>query len=189
VGAIFIIISFGSSSRPARSIHPETQLSVNAMHLLPSRSQAAQLLPPVLAAFLSCLFIVINPLASLSPPFSFLVLTIQILYFYPSGTLVAQIESSALAFAGAFIGLGYSNLFLYFAVLANRTVRGLSTTLDNDPGVAVDEQNRESVWARTACALGVAALFLASKLVLSSYRFSADHLLLQPAGSAQSLPV
>ncbi|KAJ9122833.1 hypothetical protein QFC24_003869 [Naganishia onofrii] len=113
------------------------------MRVLPSRSQAAQLLPPVLAAFLSCLFIVINPLAALSPPFSFLVLTIQILYFYPSGTLVAQIESSALAFAGAFVGLGYSNLFLYFAVLANRTVRGLGTTSDNDPGVAVDEQNRD----------------------------------------------
>jgi hypothetical protein len=85
-----------------------------------THAQAAQLLPPVLAAFLSCLFIVIRPVAALSPRYSFLILTIQILYFYPSGTLVAQVESSALAFVGALIGLGYSNLFLWFAVLANR---------------------------------------------------------------------
>ncbi|KAJ9092812.1 hypothetical protein QFC21_006688 [Naganishia friedmannii] len=140
---------------------------VYAMRLLPSRNRAAQLLPPVLAAFLSCLFIVINPLASLSSSFSFLVLTIQILYFYPSGTLVAQIESSALAFAGALVGLGYSDLFLYFAVLANRRVSAPSTTSDEQPGVAVDEQNRESIWARTACALGVAVLFLATGWIRS----------------------
>ncbi|KAJ9119016.1 hypothetical protein QFC22_003505 [Naganishia vaughanmartiniae] len=137
------------------------------MRLIPSGKRAAQLMPPVLAAFLSCLFIVINPLASLSPPFSFLVLTIQILYFYPSGTLVAQIESSALAFAGALVGLAYSNLFLYFAVLANRTVRGQSTISDNEPGVTVDEQNRESVWARTACALGLTVLFIATGWIRS----------------------
>lgn len=56
--------------------------------------QTAHLLPPVLAAFLSCLFIVVRPLAGLSPPYAFLILTIQILYFYPSGTLIAQLVSS-----------------------------------------------------------------------------------------------
>jgi hypothetical protein len=111
-----------------------------------THAQAAQLLPPVLAAFLSCLFIVIRPVAALSPRYSFLILTIQILYFYPSGTLVAQVESSALAFVGALIGLGYSNLFLWFAVLANRGHGG-----------------GESVWARTACALGLTVLAISSE--------------------------
>jgi hypothetical protein len=109
-------------------------------------AQAAQLFPPVLAAFLSCLFIVIRPIADLSPPYSFLILTIQILYFYPSGTLVAQVESSALAFVGALFSLGYANLFLWFAVLANR-----------------GHNDGESVWARVACSLGLAALAISSE--------------------------
>lgn len=111
-----------------------------------THAQAAQLFPPVLAAFLSCLFIVIRPVAALNPPYSFLILTIQILYFYPSGTLVAQVESSALAFVGALFSLGYSTLFLWFAVRANGAHGG-----------------GESVWARVACALGLAVLAVSSE--------------------------
>lgn len=119
----------------------------------------ATLIPPVLAAFLSCLFIVIRPLARLSPPYAFLILTIQILYFYPSGTLVAQLESSALAFVGACVSLGFGNLVLWLAVVANR--RG-------DGG--------ESVGARTACALGLAVLALVSEFEDGSPKFPAASL-------------
>ncbi|KAJ9101500.1 hypothetical protein QFC19_005153 [Naganishia cerealis] len=50
---------------------------------------------------------------------------------------LAAVESAALAFAGALVSLGYANFFLWFAVLANRTV-------ENAPEVPVDAQDKES---------------------------------------------
>lgn len=138
------------SCHPCPSATPVASRVVMKLRIPITRAQAAQLFPPVLAAFVSCLFIVIRPIAALSPPYSFLILTIQILYFYPSGTLVAQVESSALAFVGALFSLGYSNLFLWFAVLANRGHGG-----------------GESVWARVACALGLAMLAVSSESALA----------------------
>jgi hypothetical protein len=61
---------------------------------LPDRNVVACLLPPVIAALLSCVFITVRPIADLSGSFAFLVSTLQFLYFYPAGTLSTLIESS-----------------------------------------------------------------------------------------------
>ena len=61
---------------------------------LPDRNVIACLLPPVIAALLSCVFITVRPIADLSGSFAFLVSTLQFLYFYPAGTLSTLIESS-----------------------------------------------------------------------------------------------
>lgn len=63
---------------------------------------------------------------------------------------------------GALLSLGYANLFLFFAVLANRAVPGVA---EGEEGLGVEVQSRESVWARVACALGLAVL-----AVVSEYR-------------------
>lgn len=52
-------------------------------------------------------------------------------------------------------------MFLFFAVLANRAVPGVGA----EEGLGVEVQSRESVWARVACALGLAVL-----AVVSEYR-------------------
>jgi len=65
------------------------------LHLvLPRRNTVACILPPVIAALLSCVFITVRPIADLSGSFAFLVSTLQFLYFYPAGTLSTLIESS-----------------------------------------------------------------------------------------------
>jgi hypothetical protein len=61
---------------------------------LPRRNTVACILPPIIAALLSCIFITVRPIADLSGNFAFLVSTLQFLYFYPAGTLSTLIESS-----------------------------------------------------------------------------------------------
>jgi hypothetical protein len=144
------------------------------LHLaLPRRNTVACILPPVIAALLSCVFITVRPIADLSGSFAFLVSTLQFLYFYPAGTLSTLIESSgqsgtylqssnlsahstvvfvaaiiALCFLGGVIALAYSDLVLYFAILCNRHLpQG-------------DAFPNETIGARLVCGFGLAIVAL-----------------------------
>lgn len=100
--------------------------------------------------------------------YAFLTLTVQILYFYPSGSLSAQLENCLLSFLGALFSFGYCNLFLYFAVLANRAYPGNS--IIDPPGSEIDGSAQapvtkhvaafETPSARAACGVGLAVLAL-----------------------------
>lgn len=59
------------------------------------RDTLAELLPPVLAAFIASVLIVVRPIAQISGSFGFLVSTLQFLYFYPAGTLSALVETTS----------------------------------------------------------------------------------------------
>lgn len=157
------------------------------LHLgLPDRNVVACLLPPVIAALLSCVFITVRPIADLSGSFAFLVSTLQFLYFYPAGTLSTLIESSgeshsrfslmnlrlrcssssiclpALCFLGAVVALAYSDLVLYFAILCNRHL----SLPDNVEG--------ETIGARVVCAFGLVIIALICKFLLCFIVFNCD---------------
>lgn len=61
------------------------------------RDTLAELLPPVLAAFIASVLIVVRPIAQISGSFGFLVSTLQFLYFYPAGTLSALVETTSMS--------------------------------------------------------------------------------------------
>ncbi|TIA72097.1 hypothetical protein E3P91_02260 [Wallemia ichthyophaga] len=78
-------------------------------------------LPPVLSSFVCCLFILIKPISHFSGEhFSFLLFTIFNLFFYPNGSIGSQIELTVLGFVFGVVGLGISNLSIYFTVLVNK---------------------------------------------------------------------
>ncbi|EOQ99783.1 hypothetical protein J056_001325 [Wallemia ichthyophaga EXF-994] len=78
-------------------------------------------LPPVLSSFICCLFILIKPISHFSGEhFSFLLFTIFNLFFYPNGSIGSQIELTVLGFVFGVVGLGISNLSIYFTVLVNK---------------------------------------------------------------------
>ncbi|TIB72848.1 hypothetical protein E3Q17_01223 [Wallemia mellicola] len=78
-------------------------------------------LPPVLSSFICCLFIVIKPISRFAgDQFSFLLFTLFNLFFYPNGSIGSQIELTVLGLIFGVIGLGISNLSIYFTILVNR---------------------------------------------------------------------
>ncbi|CDZ97409.1 Predicted membrane protein [Phaffia rhodozyma] len=78
------------------------------------------LCPPILATFLCCLTIVIRPVAALGGPYAFLVLTIDVLFFFPGLTVGGQIESSILGLVGGCAGLGWACVGIGIIASLNR---------------------------------------------------------------------
>lgn len=58
------------------------------------RKTARLILVPTVAAFLSFIFVVIRPLSDLGGEWAFLVFTTVLLFFFPSGSIVSQLEAT-----------------------------------------------------------------------------------------------
>lgn len=90
--------------------------------------------------------------------YAFLTLTLQILFFYPIGSLASQFESTAICFAGGLLSLGYCNLFLYFANLANNAYPGNTVGKVGPAPIVKYPAQFEAAGARAACGIGLAFL-------------------------------
>ncbi|KAL7422678.1 hypothetical protein Q5752_001969 [Cryptotrichosporon argae] len=70
---------------------------------------------PTLASFLCFVSIVVGPLHRLGEQYAFLVYTTLLLFFFPRGRLFQQLESNAINFVGAILGLAYTSAVLAVA--------------------------------------------------------------------------
>ncbi|BEI85580.1 hypothetical protein CcaverHIS002_0509810 [Cutaneotrichosporon cavernicola] len=77
--------------------------------------RARQLVPPVLACFLSYICIVVNPLNRLTGHYAFLVNTSVILFYFPKGRVSTILENNTISLIGALGGLGWSSAVLAVA--------------------------------------------------------------------------
>ncbi|GMK54467.1 hypothetical protein CspeluHIS016_0110530 [Cutaneotrichosporon spelunceum] len=95
--------------------------------LPPWMHRARQLVPPVLACFLSFICIVVGPLNRLTGQYAFLVNTSVILFYFPKGRISTILENNTVSLLGALGGLGWSSAVLAVAAWCGTHYRADST--------------------------------------------------------------
>lgn len=111
---------------------------------------AIHLLVPTVSAFLCFLWTVIRETDTLGGQYAFLVYTAQVLFFFPAGRLLPQIEATVHGLLGASFGLAWSCMTIAVSAACARTY------------------GTESAPTRAVLAIGLACLAFISGLVRSS---------------------
>lgn len=106
-----------------------------------------RLAAPTLGSFFCAVLVVVRPVAALSGKYAFLVLTDQVLFFFPGGTVGAQLEATVLGLVGGFVGVAWACIGVAGAAHLNRLNGG-------------SEANASRV---------LAALFLTAQAVVGGY--------------------
>ncbi|CAK9786611.1 hypothetical protein CC85DRAFT_191085 [Cutaneotrichosporon oleaginosum] len=98
------------------AVPAESRRSLSPAARLPTWAhRARQLVPPVVAAFLSFICIAVPALNHLTGDYAFLVNTSLILFYFPKGRISTILENNSIALLGAVGGLGWTSAVLAVA--------------------------------------------------------------------------